>query len=152
MTLTYPMLHAQEGTCLVDPCPFCNTEDDNRPTAKSQQRIAAEEALARHPLGTAEEERALALNWAESAALFHLNEQYWRGRVRRAEQAAKVLLKGIPGSKCGDRGALDGTVMRALLWLGVEFDDQGWAPHQSEGWMRKSAQELSAEIAEFREE
>jgi hypothetical protein len=59
---------------------------DNRPTEKSQHRLAAEEVFAGVPLRGAVEERAVAINWAETAALHLSNEEYWRKRALDAEE------------------------------------------------------------------
>lgn len=59
--------------------------DEEKTIPKSPHRIAGEAVFEDMPLRSAEDERAMAINWAETAALHASNETYWRERAKDAE-------------------------------------------------------------------
>lgn len=69
--------------------------DEEKTLPKSPHRVAGEAVFEDMPLRSAEDERAMAINWAETAALHLSNEQYWRERARAAE-AELLRLGGDP--------------------------------------------------------
>ena len=59
--------------------------DDEKTLPKSPHRVSAEAVFEDMPLRSAEDERAMAINWCETAALHLSNETYWRERAEGAE-------------------------------------------------------------------
>lgn len=57
----------------------------------SAHRLAALSVYEGVPLGSAEHEREVAINWTETAARHSANEDYWRGRAKAAEQKLALL-------------------------------------------------------------
>lgn len=68
--------------------------DEAKTLPKSPHRIAGEAVFEGMPLRSAEDERAMAINWAETAALHLSNETYWRQRAHKAEAKLNDLEPG----------------------------------------------------------
>ncbi len=70
---------------MTDTTPAPPPADEEKTLPKSPHRIAGEAVFEDMPLRSAEDERAMATNWAETAALHLANETYWRERAKAAE-------------------------------------------------------------------
>ena len=70
---------------MTDTTPAPPPADEEKTIPKSPHRVAAEAVFEDMPLRSAEDERAMAINWAETAALHLSNETHWRERAKDAE-------------------------------------------------------------------